>query len=157
MLCVKIYLDTQARYYCYASWHGLIKLNDRLQRTICYSAGTCDVMFVLDVWSIQWSTCVLFLVLLLQCIKLMIFTRKGYRPATVWSCSSEPPLTLIAPTTLPFRLSGIPPAKIMIRPSFEAWIPKNCPPATDMVSGVWERPPYPSCCGTYVCKRDECH
>jgi len=45
--------------------------------------------------------------------------------ATAWSCSPEPPLTPIAPTTFPSRLSGIPPAKIMILPSFDAWIPKN--------------------------------
>src|ERR1017187_8442449 len=36
--------------------------------------------------------------------------------ATAWSCSPEPPLAPIAPTTFPFSLRGIPPAKIMIRP-----------------------------------------
>src|SRR5262249_1887578 len=29
--------------------------------------------------------------------------------ATAWSCSGEPPLTPMAPTTLPFRLSAMPP------------------------------------------------
>jgi len=37
----------------------------------------------------------------------------------------EPPLTPIAPTTFPRFLSGMPPAKIIILPLFEAWIPKN--------------------------------
>ena len=36
--------------------------------------------------------------------------------ATAWSCSPEPPLTPIAPTTFPFSFRGIPPANIMIRP-----------------------------------------
>jgi len=71
--------------------------------------------------------------------KTRVFSRMGSRPnqifqsyraaapasATAWSCSPEPPLTPMAPTTLPSILSGIPPAKIMILPSFEAWIPKN--------------------------------
>ncbi len=43
--------------------------------------------------------------------------------ATVWSCSPEPPLTPMAPMTLPSRLRGMPPAKIMILPSLLAWIP----------------------------------
>ena len=34
----------------------------------------------------------------------------------------------MAPTTFPSRVSGIPPAKIITRPSFEAWMPKNSPP-----------------------------
>src|SRR4029434_8677909 len=37
----------------------------------------------------------------------------------------------MAPTTLPARLSGTPPAKIMMRPSLDAWIPKNWPPDWD--------------------------
>ena len=32
-----------------------------------------------------------------------------------------------APTTLPFFFHRISPAKIMILPLLEAWIPKNCP------------------------------
>lgn len=36
--------------------------------------------------------------------------------AAVWSCSPVPPLTPTAPTTHPLRVSGIPPAKIMILP-----------------------------------------
>ena len=36
--------------------------------------------------------------------------------ATAWSCSPEPPLTPIAPTTFPSSFRGMPPAKIMIRP-----------------------------------------
>ncbi len=38
--------------------------------------------------------------------------------ATEWSCSPEPPLTPTAPTTLPPRFSGMPPAKIIILQSF---------------------------------------
>ena len=34
----------------------------------------------------------------------------------------------MAPTTLPSFLTGMPPAKIMMRPSLDAWMPKNCPP-----------------------------
>src|SRR6202034_3947910 len=48
--------------------------------------------------------------------------------ATLWSSTPDPPLTPIAPTTSPPRLIGMPPAKIIILPSFEAWIPKNCWP-----------------------------
>jgi len=40
--------------------------------------------------------------------------------ATEWSCFPLPPLTPMAPTTLPSRFSGMPPAKIMTRPPFEA-------------------------------------
>src|SRR5581483_2126764 len=48
--------------------------------------------------------------------------------ATAWSWSPDPPLTPTAPTTFPFFFSGTPPAKIMILPLFDAWIPKHCPP-----------------------------
>ena len=40
--------------------------------------------------------------------------------ATAWSWSPEPPLTPMAPTTLPSRFRGIPPAKIMILPLLDA-------------------------------------
>ena len=40
--------------------------------------------------------------------------------ATAWSWSPDPPLTPMAPTTLPSRFSGMPPAKIMMRPLFDA-------------------------------------
>src|SRR6185503_7348313 len=40
--------------------------------------------------------------------------------ATAWSCSPEPPLTPMAPTTFPSFFNGIPPAKIMILPLLEA-------------------------------------
>jgi hypothetical protein len=40
----------------------------------------------------------------------------------------DPPQTPIAPTTFPSRFNGMPPAKIMILPLLDAWIPKNCPP-----------------------------
>jgi hypothetical protein len=43
--------------------------------------------------------------------------------ATAWSCSPSPPLTPTAPTIRPSRCSGIPPAKIMMRLSFEAAMP----------------------------------
>jgi uncharacterized surface protein with fasciclin (FAS1) repeats len=43
--------------------------------------------------------------------------------ATSWSCLPLPPLTPTAPTTTSPRFSGIPPAKIMTRPSFEACRP----------------------------------
>ena len=40
--------------------------------------------------------------------------------ATAWSCSPDPPLTPMAPTTLPPFLSGMPPAKIITLPPFDA-------------------------------------
>lgn len=40
--------------------------------------------------------------------------------ATAWSCSPDPPLTPMAPTTLPLFLSGMPPAKIITLPPFDA-------------------------------------
>ena len=43
--------------------------------------------------------------------------------ATVVSCSPSPPLTPTAPTTWPSRLSGMPPAKTITRPSLDAWMP----------------------------------
>ena len=43
--------------------------------------------------------------------------------ATVASCSPSPPLTPTAPTTLPSRLSGTPPAKIITRPLLDSWMP----------------------------------
>src|SRR5207249_9564570 len=48
--------------------------------------------------------------------------------ATALSCSPDPPLTPIAPTALPSFSNGMPPAKTMILPLLDAWIPKNCPP-----------------------------
>ena len=64
-----------------------------------------------------------------------IRNRSSYEPnaaapasATAWSCSPDPPLTPTAPTTLPPFFSGMPPAKIITLPPFDAWIPKNCPP-----------------------------
>ena len=43
----------------------------------------------------------------------------------LWSCSTDPPLTPIAPTTASPDVSGIPPAKMIRRPWFEAWMPNR--------------------------------
>src|SRR5467141_2894573 len=40
----------------------------------------------------------------------------------------------MAPTTFPSFFNGMPPAKIMILPLLEAWIPKNCPPDCECVA-----------------------
>src|ERR1700682_3605696 len=48
--------------------------------------------------------------------------------ATAWSCSPLPPLTPTAPAIWPFTLIGRPPAKIITRPWFDAWMPKNWSP-----------------------------